>query len=47
MTAHDESVAIAGGDPAATMAVDPDASTAGGDVGYGAPGDDGSQAPWL
>ena len=44
---HEESVVIAGEDPAATMAVDPDASTAGGDVGYGAPGDDGSQAPWL
>ena len=44
---HDEEVMIAGEDPAATMAVDPEAASAGGDVGYGAPGDDGSRAPWL
>jgi len=44
---HDEEVMIAGEDPAATMAVDPEAASASGDVGYGAPGDDGSRAPWL
>ena len=44
---HDESVTIAGEDPAATMAVDPEAAAAGGDVGYGAPGEDSSRAPWL
>ncbi|WP_253736921.1 DUF5794 domain-containing protein [Halohasta salina] len=43
---RDESV-LTGEDPAATMAVDPEPSTASGDVGYGAPGEDSSRAPWL